>query len=220
MKNLEWLKEETIKLNNMAKENLSKDTLRYVEGVFDGTRDILTMINEVEQSMVSKDEFNKLYDAFQELSNKHDELIMRQLAMQEMPKYITDYIEEMKSSGRSLYQAISLIMSYGWDDKKHIHYKIHKWIIDGDNEELFAKKWLEVSEKKEEKYKVLIGVASNDTGLFLCKGPYSGKVSTGSNLRYFHSEANNNETYLTEREIKEFKDGIYWAFAEPVKEKE
>lgn len=103
MKNLKWLKEETLKINNTVKENLGRDTLKYAEGVFDGTKDILKMIDVVEQSRLPV-----------------------------IPQFVAEFIEENKKMANHWFEALDEMKAVNEEDglsqkgKKVLDYIVRK----------------------------------------------------------------------------------------------
>ena len=75
-----------------------------------------------------------------------------------IPQFVADWIEHCRGLGYSLYQSMELV---------HENAEIKKWFIFVDNQDLFARAWLDGYEVEEEKkYKITL-LNRNDGHLYL-----------------------------------------------------
>ena len=77
---------------------------------------------------------------------KDADKIRRELNKVQVPQFVADWIEHCRGLGYSLYQAMELV---------HENAEIKKWFIFVDNQDLFARAWLDGYEvEKEKRYRV------------------------------------------------------------------
>ena len=132
-----------------------------------------------------------------------------------IPKFVAVWIEENKKQRKSLVFAITHIYDNNEIGKTPTEEeeRLFQWMESADNEEVFARAWLDGYKiEKEQKYQVIIRDGEY-IRLFLCK--HGDNVMTGTNGNYI--EKCPEVTYLTEKEIKDY-DERYWAFAQEVAE--
>ena len=181
--------------------------------------DVYDLINQLDEP-----EVNQLDKKIKELDSYNDELIRdnNQLRNQldeprkpVIPQFVAVWIEETKKQSKSLVFAITHIYDnneIGKSPNKE-EKRIFQWMELADNEEVFARAWLDGYEmEKEQKYQVIIRDGEY-IRLYLCK--HGNNVIIGTNDNYI--EKCPEVTYLTEQEIKTI-DERFWAFAEEVME--
>lgn len=152
-------------------------------------------------------ELNKIY--YDEVLELIDQLDTPELP--EIPFFVAEWIEKSKENKLELGEGFSGVftaLDLDTNPTKDLF-----WIK--NNQELFARAWLDGYTVEEKKYTVFVGKATHTVGLFLSKSPYSGDITIGSNLDYYYSRPD--EIFLTEQEIKDY-DERYWPFAEEVME--
>ena len=89
---------------------------------------------------------------------KDADKIRSELNKVQVPQFVADWIEHCRGLGYSLYQAMELV---------HENAEIKKWFIFVDNQDLFARAWLDGYEVEEEKkYKITL-LNRNDGDLYL-----------------------------------------------------
>ena len=97
-------------------------------------------------------------------------------------QFVADWIEHCRGLGYSLYQAMELV---------HENAEIKKWFIFVDNQDLFARAWLDGYEvEKEKRYLVKFkGVYHGDLGYAINFGGYSFycKERSLSGIRFTHT---------------------------------
>lgn len=153
-------------------------------------------------------ELNKIY--YDEVLELIDQLDTPELP--EIPFFVAEYIKETKDD--DLFELLGELSDSTTSQNMKKEHRLYFWIK--NNEQMFFKAMALGYTVEEKKYTVLIGQATESTGLFLSKAIYQKEVTLGTNLDYFYSEES--DTHLTEEEIKSFKNGIYWAFAKEVTE--
>ena len=155
-----------------------------------------------------------LIKKYEELWNEHSpfhepvpytsmvELFLKDLKQLDEPQpvkvkqFVADWIEYCKGLGYSLYQAMELV---------HENAEIKKWFIFVDNQDLFARAWLDGYEvEKEKRYLVKVKGVSG-------YGRYLNK-SLSSN-EYFFASNNEIRSYRTKHTCKELEDADFgWVF--------
>ena len=136
-----------------------------------------------------------------------------------IPKFVADFIEETKKQYRTLVFAITHIYNkneIGASPNKEEE-RIYQWMEAYDNEEVFARAWLDgFTVEVEQKYYVM----NNDNRMMLVR-MMDGKTITESDPFMLEDmyEGEKESHRLTEQEIKDY-DPRYWAFAKPVEELE
>lgn len=89
---------------------------------------------------------------------KDADKIRRELNKVQVPQFVADWIEHCRGLGYSLYQAMELV---------HENAEIKKWFIFVDNQDLFARAWLDgYIVEKEKKYEIKL-LNRNDGDLYL-----------------------------------------------------
>lgn len=126
---------------------------------------------------------------------KDADKIRQELNKPVIPEFVVDWIEHCRGLGYSLYQAMELV---------HENAEIKKWFIFVDNQDLFARAWLDGYKVEEEKrYLVKFkGVYHGDLGYAINFGGYSFycKERSLSGIRFTH----------THKELEEA--GFGWVF--------
>ena len=129
---------------------------------------------------------------------KDADKIRQELNKPVIPEFVVDWIEHCRGLGYSLYQAMELV---------HENAEIKKWFIFVDNQDLFARAWLDGYEvEKEKKYKVVL-LNYNDGHLNLVN------VRTlGENIIFFtkKTQFDPRSFKLTKAEI--ISSGFGWVF--------
>ena len=189
-KDLNWLKDEIL------------TDMRYLEGN-----------REIQQLDIK-------YQTLREVAQKINSLDEPETLSQELPvipRFVGDWIEEVKKQNKSLVFAIAHIY-----DKNEIgespneeENRIFQWMELDDNEEVFARAWLDGYEVEEEqKYYVL-----NEPTQQLILHKKEGNIyPTVTDFEYF-ARTGNEDYLLSEKEIKDYNPS-YMAFAVKVEELE
>lgn len=130
-----------------------------------------------------------------------------------IPKFVADWIEEMKQDERPLYNVMSSLTN-----KRN-----HEWNIwkraNMNFSEIVAQAWLDGYEVKKEKlyYVKLPNTNSEGESLYLAQGNVSGDYWFNSGLERLDYEAGACKHQFTEKEIKDY-DQRFWSFAVEVTE--
>lgn len=113
-----------------------------------------------------------------------------------VPQFVGDWIKHCRGLGYSLYQSMTLV---------HENAEIKKWFIFVDNQDLFARAWLDGYEvEKEPKYTVMVKGVSG-YGRYLNKALLS--------KEYFFASENEVSGYRTKHTRKELEEaGFGWVF--------
>ena len=113
-----------------------------------------------------------------------------------IPQFVGDWIKHCRGLGYSLYQSMTLV---------HENAEIKKWFIFVDNQDLFARAWLDGYEvEKEPKYTVMVKGVSG-YGRYLNKALLS--------KEYFFASENEVSGYRTKHTRKELEEaGFGWVF--------
>lgn len=115
-----------------------------------------------------------------------------------IPQFVADWIEHCRGLGYSLYQSMELV---------HENAEIKKWFIFVDNQDLFARAWLDGYEvEKEKKYKVVL-LNYNDGHLNLVN------VRTlGENIIFFTKKTQFDPRSLKLTKAEIISSGFGWVF--------
>ena len=129
---------------------------------------------------------------------KDADKIRRELNKVQVPQFVADWIEHCRGLGYSLYQAMELV---------HENAEIKKWFIFVDNQDLFARAWLDGYEvEKEKKYKVVL-LNYNDGHLNLVN------VRTlGENIIFFTKKTQFDPRSLKLTKAEIISSGFGWVF--------
>lgn len=129
---------------------------------------------------------------------KDADKIRRELNKVQVPQFVADWIEHCRGLGYSLYQAMELV---------HENAEIKKWFIFVDNQDLFARAWLDGCEVEEEKkYKVVL-LNYNDGHLNLVN------VRTlGENIIFFTKKIQFDPRSLKLTKAEIISSGFGWVF--------
>ena len=147
-------------------------------------------------------------------------LIVPEKELPEIPQFVSGWIEETKKQNKSYIYAIAQIYDKHETDESlsEEENRIFQWMEAYDNDEVFARAWLDSYKiKKEPKYNVEIKVESlfGPVGLFLYKK--CDEIFVGDD---FEDYCPKEDKYrLTEYEIKKY-DERFWPFRKPVEEVE
>lgn len=219
-----WLKEE-IKNNIQLKLDH-----RYglMSGEYIGTHMLEAIINQLDEPEVLSEKWIENHSAKADTISYYSEdnvpvvtvnnlkgLLVPKQELPVIPRFVAEWIEEVKKQNKSMVFAITHIY-----DKNEIgktpnkeENRVFQWMESADNEEVFARAWLDGYEVEEEqKYQVIIRDGEY-VRLYLCKN--NGNVMIGTNDNYI--EKCPEVTYLTEQEIKEY-DERFWPFAVNIEE--
>ena len=164
--------------------------------------------------------YGKAVEKFNRLVNQLDEPEVLSQEMPEIPQYVAKWIEENKKRNKSLIFAIAHIYDENEIGKSPDEdtNKIFLWMESADNEEVFARAWLDgftiANEEEEQKYYVL---DSEDIPLLERANNQTCKTTTG--LSIYEDGRDNSRFELTEQEIKDY-DERFWPFAVKVEEME
>lgn len=215
-KDKKWLKDEV----KVFQEGENMFTAEFNAGVQDALEYVQELIDQLDEP-----EVKQLDKKIKELESYNDELIRdnNQLRNQldepkkpVIPQFVAVWIEKNKKQSESLVFAIT-----------HIYYKneigkspnkeeerIFQWMELADNEEVFARAWLDGYEVEKEKLYHVVNeenyfMLRKDDGLVLSMqvSPAMSRKEFGKDTRFM----------LTKKEIKNY-DKRYWAFAEEVTE--
>lgn len=124
-----------------------------------------------------------------------------------VPQFVADWISHCKQ------KVYDLFLSMDYEDSD-MSYEMHNWLTFSDeNQELFARAWLDGYEvKKEPLYYVQF--VNNNEG-------YLNMSSSGRLVVFDKDECTGYKTKFTEKEIKAMDKGdAYWQFAVPVEDLE
>lgn len=166
-------------------------------------------------NIFSKDNFNYSVDVnvgsyIVSFTMAEDELVLAK-PLVTIPQFVADNISKDKMDDITLHDSLYYI-----GDNCISYDRLYDWLLDSDNDEVYARAWLDGYEiEKEQLYYVeIISNYMNDTGGYLNRGKVSGSVYIGTN-----DGPESAQTKFTEQEIKEIDDR-YWSFAIPVEEVE
>ena len=214
-KDKDWLNNELEKvIKDVESDDISfagkKD---YDEGYIDGIRDVQSIVNQldnqetlseewIERNTSPVDDEGRLYVWKRDLQNA----IAPKQELPVIPRFVAEWIEENKKKNRSLVFAITHIYDENEIGKSP---KFFIWMETDDNEEVFARAWLDgYTVEEEQKYIV----RDNSSMPLLIKNDSGEIMSYDSQIAYNNS---NGTIELTEQEIKDY-DERYMAFAKPV----
>ena len=229
-KDIEWLRDE---INELPLMFVGFSVLKQREEFAVDRDDVLELINQLDEP-----EVKQLERKIKELDSFNDELIRdnnqfrneldnQEVLSQELPtipRFVADWIEEVKKQNKSLVFAIAHIYDKNEIDKNpnKEEERIFLWMELADNEEVFARAWLDgYTVEKEQKYYVL-----NVSGSAILRRntdkEYDSTIAYAESGRLMKHIVAQDEEHLyqfTEEEIKEYDDR-YWAFRKPVEEME
>lgn len=124
---------------------------------------------------------------------KDADKIRSELNKVQVPQFVADWIEHCRGLGYSLYQAMELV---------HENAEIKKWFIFVDNQDLFARAWLDgYIVEKEKKYEIKL-LNRNDGDLYL--------VNQNANLADKYGHFSPVVLLFTKKEV--VSNGFGWVF--------
>ena len=215
--NKQELKEEVGKLNLVVTE-FESDGMCYMDRAVSVTQ-VYDLIDQLDELKVLSQEWidnnvvhiRGLGDIFEAVAV--ESLLVPKRELPVIPKFVADWIEEMKKDKRPFYSVMSTLMN-----KTN-----HEWVAwesaNMNFSEIVAQAWLDGYEVEEEKlyYVKLPNTNSTSEYLYLAQGSVSGDYWFNSRPERLDYEANACKHKFTEKQIKDY-DERYIPFMVPVDE--
>ena len=219
-KGIDWLKEEV----NKALRDMESDGISYYDYMV-LKKSLNELINQLDEPEVLSQEFinEKAVEVYADTEDAEVHVAFRMRDLQNLlvpkqelpviPNYVAKWIEEIKKQSKSLVFAIAHIYDkneIGKSPNKEENI-IFQWMELTDNEEVFARAWLDgYTVEVEQKY--LVNLLDEGIGAYLIYYPKSGNYGVTGILGN-----SKGITRFTEQEIKDY-DERYIPFMVPVDE--